>query len=122
MNRYDAMDQIKEYAEEFMERKYPDEAPYFEIAWDSFTEVLHDSADAVGLKGPALRGIERVVEGDIVMAPMVIRAFHLLFTVVPMESESCETLKQEMLHVLSQKFSLEFSMEIVDFFMEKEDY
>lgn len=120
MNRYDVMDQIKEYAEEFMERKYPDEAPYFEIAWDSFTEILQDKGDGVGLKGPALRGVERVIE-DSVMAPLVISAFHILFT-MPVGSEHYEPRKQELLQQLSQKFSLEFSMEIVDFFMEKEDY
>ncbi|MGD2249914.1 MAG: hypothetical protein PVF58_16015 [Candidatus Methanofastidiosia archaeon] len=124
MNRYDdTMDQIKQYAEEFMERKYPDEASYFNIAWDSFTEVLQDRGDAVELKGPALRGIERLVEDDIVMAPIVIRAFHILFTMIQMESENSEILRQEMLQLLSQnKFSLEFSMEIVAFFMEKEGY
>jgi hypothetical protein len=55
------------------------------------------------------------------MAPLVISAFHILFT-MPVESERYEPRKQELLQQLSQKFSLEFSMEIVDFFMEKEDY
>ena len=122
MNRYDdVMDQIKCCAEEFMERNYPDEAPYFDIAWDTFTDVLQGRGDAVELKGPALRGIINPIKGDdTVMAPMVIRAFHILFT-MPMESERYEPRKQEMLLVLSQEFSLEFSMEIVDFFMEYRD-
>lgn len=119
MNKYDdVMDQIKYCAEEFMERNYPDEAPYFDVAWDTFTEVLQSREDAVELKGPALRGIMDPIKGhDTVMGPMVIRAFHILFTMT-IESESHETFKREILNVLSQWFSLEFSMEIADFFME----
>lgn len=123
----DIMDQIKRYAEKFMEKEYPDEAPYFPIAWDTFKRVLRDKTDDLGLKRPTVRDLEGpsvVLEGDdTIMAPMVIRAFHILFTVAQrMESENPETLKQEMLQLLSQnRFSLEFSMEIVDFFMENRE-
>ncbi|MBU7044846.1 MAG: hypothetical protein HXS54_00300 [Theionarchaea archaeon] len=122
MDKYDdVMDQIKYCAEEFMERNYPDEAPYFDVAWDTFTEVLQSREDAVELKGPALRGIMDPIKGDdTVMAPMVIRAFHILFTMT-VKPESHEPSEQEILDVLSQWFSLEFSMEIVDFFMEHKD-
>lgn len=129
----DIMDQVKDFAEEFMEKEYPDEAPYFHIAWDNFEKALQNSKIEPGeeplvwdLKGPLVRDLEEPVrlEGDdTIMAPMVISAFHLLFTMVRgIESEPSESLKQEMLQFLSQKkFSLEFSMEIVDFFMEKRD-
>ncbi len=129
----DIIDQVKDFAEEFMEKEYPDEAPYFHIAWDNFEKALQNSKIEPGeeplvwdLKGPLVRDLEEPVrlEGDdTIMAPTVIRAFHLLFTMVQgIESEPSESLKQEMLQFLSQKkFSLEFSMEIVDFFMEKGD-
>jgi len=132
MNIYtDIIDQVKHFAKEFMEREYPDEAPYFHIAWDNFEKALQNSNIESGeepsvwdLKGPLVRELEepiRLEGNDTIMAPMVIRAFHLLFTMIQgIESEPSESLKQEMLQFLSQKkFSLEFSMEIVDFFMEK---
>jgi len=123
----DIMDQIKHYAEKFMEKEYPDEAPYFPIAWDTFMRVLKDKNDDLELIKPTVRDLEGpsvVLEGDdMIMAPMVIRAFHILFTTVQrMESDNSETLKQKMVQVLSQNgFSLEFSMEIVDFFMENRE-
>jgi hypothetical protein len=54
---------------------------------------------------------------------MVIRAFHILFTVMQqIELESSKPIKQEMLQVLSHnKFPLDLSLEIVDFFMESRD-
>lgn len=120
------MDQVKRYAEEFMEREYPDEAPYFDIAWENFTEALRSNrGDGWGLKGPTVRdgkGPPRL-ENDIIMAPMVIRAFHLLFAIKQrMEPKDDEILKQEMVQFLSErKFSLEFSTEIVNFFMENKN-
>jgi hypothetical protein len=123
----DIMDQVKQLAEEFMGREYPDEAPHFHIAWDSFKEVLQETRnDGLGLKGPIVRDMKRPasIKGeDTVMAPMVIRAFHILFTVIQkIELEDSKPLKQEMLQVLSQnKFPLDFSLEIVDFFMENRD-
>ena len=122
----DIMDQIKHYAEKFMEKEYPDEAPYFPIAWDTFMRVLQDKNDDLELVKPTVRDSEESVvleQDDTIMAPTVIRAFHILFTIMQkMESDNPETLKQEMLQVLSQnKFPLEFSMEIVDFFMENRE-
>lgn len=122
----DIMDQIKHYAEKFMEKEYPDEAPYFPIAWDTFMRVLQDKNDDLELVKPTVRDSEESVvleQDDTIMAPTVIRAFHILFTITQkMESDNPETLKQEMLQVLSQnKFPLEFSMEIVDFFMENRE-
>lgn len=121
------MDQVKRYAEEFVEREYPDEAPYFDIAWDNFTEALQDNRNDIwGLKGPTVRDAKAPprVKHDIIMVPRVIRAFHLLIAMMTqrMESEDNESLKQEMVQFLTErKFSLEFSTEIVNFFMEKRD-
>lgn len=122
----DIMDQIKRYAEKFMEKEYPDEAPYFPIAWDTFKRVLQDKNDDLELIKPTVRDLEESVvleQDDTIMAPTVIRAFHILLTITQrMESDNPETLKQEMLQVLSQNgFPLEFSMEIVDFFMENRE-
>jgi hypothetical protein len=123
----DIMDQVKQLAEEFMGREYPDEAPHFHIAWDSFKEVLQETKnDGLGLKGPIVRDFKSPASmkgEDTVMAPMVIRAFHILFTVMQqIELESSKPIKQEMLQVLSHnKFPLDLSLEIVDFFMESRD-
>ncbi len=136
------MDQVKRYAKEFVERQYPDEAPYFSIAWEAYVKA-HQSSGNIdlrsgrrptadsrksalrNLKGPTVRGSRKSalkLDGDnIIMGPMVIRAFHILLTMVKQrtESENSENLKQEMLQLLSQeKFSIEFSMKIVDFYME----
>ena len=126
MNK-DILDRVKRYAEEFVEREYPDEAPYFDIAWETFEEAIQGSK--IGLKGltvkdlrgPTVRNLQRLnLEGDsTIMAPRVIRAFHILFTTVQrMGPDGSENLKQEMVQILSQKFSLELSLKIVDFFME----
>ncbi len=119
----DTLDQVKRYSEEFIEGEYPDEAPYFPIAWDNFKEILQDSGDDLVLKGPIVRDLRRAGGGDTVMAPMVIRAFYILLTMVKgMESEDIRTCKQEMLNLLSQnKFPLDFSMGIVDFLVKKGD-
>lgn len=137
------MDQVKHYAKEFVERQYPDEAPYFSIAWEAYVKAHQSSrnidhrsgssrhtADSRrsalrNLKGPTVRGSRRSalnLDGDnIIMGPRVIRAFHILITMMEQrtESENSENLKQEMLQLLLQeKFSHEFSMKIVDFYME----
>lgn len=121
------MDQVKHYAEVFMKREYPDEAPFFDIAWNNFIEALRDNKNDVWmLKGPTVRDARGPARprDDIIMAPMVIRAFHLLFAMMAqrMEPEDKEILKQEMVQfLLKHKFSLEFSTEIVNFFMENRD-
>lgn len=126
----DVMDQVKRYAKEFVERRYLDEVPYFDIAWEIFEEALRARKDegrgvtVQELKGPTVRDSGPRRAGDnIIMAPKVIRAFHILFTAAQTaESENNENLKQEMLQILLQKkFPLEFSTEIVDFFMENKD-
>ena len=127
----DILDQVKQYAEEFMQRKYPDEAPYFHTAWDRFERVLLDRRDngltvtdaRWELEGPSVRDSERFpshLEDSSIMAPRVLHAFHIILTRSEcMESEN-ENLKTEMLQLLSEnRFSLEFSMEIVTFFLEK---
>lgn len=131
MNRNtEIMDRVKQYAEEFVEREYPDEAPYFDVAWETFEEAIQGSK--IGLKGltikdirgPTVRNLQRLkLEGDgTIMAPRVIRAFHILFTTMQRRGpDDSESLKQDMVQILSQKFSLEFSMRIVDFFMENRD-
>ena len=121
------IEHVKSYAEEFMKREYPDEAPYFDIAWGNFTEVLNNkNDDGLGFKGPTIRDVEppQQMENDSIMAPKVIHAFYILFTMVAkrIDTEVNEALKQEMVQVLSQnKFSLEFSWEIVDFFIERKE-
>lgn len=129
------MDQIRCCAKEFVEREYPDEAPYFDIAWEIFKEALNDTKKSgpnrgltiADLKRPTVRDMKRAPinlgENGTIMAPRVIRAFHILFTMKwRMRPENGESLKQEILQLLSQKkFSPELSMKIVDFFMENRD-
>jgi len=116
------MDKVKEYAEEFMEKEYSDEAPYFHIAWEIFEEVLQDTeGHTPDLKGPIVR-----FEGDdTIMAPVVIRAFYTIFSEFGEEidsTEGIETLKSSIMEILSKnKFSPEFSMKIVDFIFQKND-
>ncbi len=116
----DVMEKTKTHAEKFMQREYPDEAPYFYIAWEIFEEVIQDDKNEdLDLKGPIVR-----LEGDdTIMAPSVIRAFYILFTELGQRrSENSENLKKEMLQFLSQnKFSSELSMKIVDFIIENKD-
>lgn len=128
----DILEQIRHYAEEFVEREFPDEAPYFDIAWETFTETLQ-STGCIGLKGltikdlrgPTVRDLKRCTgleKDSTIMAPRVIRAFHILCnTWQRMELDDSENCKQEMVQILSQKFSLDFSLKIVDFFMENSD-
>ncbi|MGD2248962.1 MAG: hypothetical protein PVF58_11200 [Candidatus Methanofastidiosia archaeon] len=129
----DIMDQVKHCAQEFVKRRYPDEVPYFDIAWKTFTKALNKSnrmtqgkrPTITDLRGPTLRNSKRptILGDETIMAPRVIHAFHLLFTMAPTRKpENNESLKQEMLQFLSQKeFSLEFSMEIITFFIENQD-
>lgn len=50
------MDKIYNLAKEFMEKEYPDEAPYFDIAWEIFEEIMKsDEGEDLGLKGPLAR-------------------------------------------------------------------
>jgi hypothetical protein len=129
----DILDQVERYAEEFMQRKYPDEAPYFSTAWDRFKRVLHDTESSGltvtdarwELEGPSVRdseGLPSSLKDSAIMAPTVIRAFHILFTRSHCTELEHEDLKREMLQLLSEnKFSLELSTEIVTFFMENRD-
>jgi hypothetical protein len=129
----DIMDQVRHCAQEFVKKRYPDEVPYFNIAWKTFTNALNRSNRMAqgkrptikDLRGPTLRNLKGPTKlgDDSIMAPRIIHAFHLLFTMAQtVESENNESLKQEMLQFLSQKkFSLEFSMEIITFFMENQD-
>ncbi|MBU7010736.1 MAG: hypothetical protein HXS46_08600 [Theionarchaea archaeon] len=129
------MNQVKLYAQEFVEREYPEEAPYFDIAWETYRKALQDESNTGprrmltvrDLKKPTVRDLKkptvRLSRSSPIMAPRVIRAFHILFTVTDrVESESRKRSKQEMLQFFSQeKFSFEFSMKIVDFFTERRD-
>ncbi len=140
----DVMDQVRRYSREFVGRHYPDEAPYFGIAWETYEKTLQSSMNGgVGggglahnarrptikdLRGPTVRSSRESVlrlEGDgTLMALKTIRAFHILFATMTqtMESKNSERSRQEMLQLLLQrKFSPEFSEEIVDFFMEQRD-
>lgn len=125
------MDHVKQYACEFMKRYYPDEAQTFDIAWETFTQALQSGAVARGkrpaardLRGPTVRGLQgppaRVGKHDVIVAPGVIHAFYLLFTMVNQkEHRGTQNLRQEMLDLLVQReVSTELSMEIIDFFME----
>lgn len=117
------MDKVKEYSKKFMERKYPDEAPYFDIAWEIFEEIIKgEKGEDLDLKGPIVR-----FEGDdTIMAPMVIRAFYTLYYEIGEEIESGGdpmNLKPLMMEVLTRNnFSPEFSKKIIDFVEESWNY
>ena len=123
---------VRHLAEEFVEREFPDEAPYFGIAWETFAEALQNT-NCSGLKGldikdlrePTVRDLKRrtaLERNSTIKAPQVIRAFHILCTTWQrIELDDSENRKQEMVQMLSQKFSLDFSLKIVDFFMENSD-
>ena len=50
------MDKVKEHSRKFMERKYTDEAPYFDIAWEIFEEIMKsDEGESPDLKRPMVR-------------------------------------------------------------------
>ena len=121
------MNQVKLYAQEFVEREYPEEAPYFDIAWETYRKALQDESNTGPRRMLTVRDLKkptvRLSRSSPIMAPRVIRAFHILFTVTDrVESESRKRSKQEMLQFFSQeKFSFEFSMKIVDFFTERRD-
>lgn len=113
------MDKVKEYSKKFMEKEYPDEAPYHHIAWEIFQEVMKKGENAnLDLEPPAVRD----EGGDTIMAPMVIQAFHTIFFELGEEIESSKdsaSLKSLMMEVLSKcKFSPEFSKKIIDFILE----
>lgn len=109
---------VRTHSEKFMEKEYPDEAPFFHIAWEIFEEVLQDTGkDAPDLKGPVVR-----FEGDdTIMAPVVIRAFYTIFLEFEEEIESSSgnvrVLIEELLS--KNKFAPEFSARITDFLLEK---
>jgi hypothetical protein len=113
------MDNVYRWSKEFMKEKYSDEAPYFDIAWDIFKEVMEKEEETKpDLKEPMVR-----FQGDdTIMAPRVIHAFYTLYSELPEEMESLEDpgrLESKMTGILAKsKFSPEFSKEIVDFVME----
>ncbi len=115
------LNKVRTYAEEFMKREYPDEAPYFHIAWEIFEEVLQENEDELpDLKGPIVR-----FEGeDTIAAPQVIRAFHTIFSKLEKEIESStgdlRSLVRDLL--IENKFSSEFSSKIADFFLKQEHW
>ncbi|MGC1120366.1 MAG: hypothetical protein WBA22_04655 [Candidatus Methanofastidiosia archaeon] len=103
-----------------MKKKYPEEALYFDIAWEIFEEFVEktESRD-LDLKGPIVRfGGE-----DTIMAPSVIHAFYVLYTEMGEAMESPDedfSIQREMMELLaSHKFSPQFSMEIVEFALGK---
>ncbi|MBU7014720.1 MAG: hypothetical protein HXS52_00950 [Theionarchaea archaeon] len=132
----DIVDKVRQYAEEFIEREYPEEVPYLHIIWETFMEaigerknVAHAARNAVwDFEGPSVRdaGKPSTHQGNRgVMAPKVVRAFYVLFTGMTrmVDSESNKGLEEKMLKLLSEnEFPLEFSMEIVDFLMDKRDF
>jgi hypothetical protein len=113
------MDKVYACSKDFMEKKYGDEAPYFDIAWDIFKEVMEKEEETKpDLKEPMVR-----FQGDdTIMAPQVIHAFYILYRELPEEMESLEDsgrLRSRMIGILTKcKFSPEFSAGIVDFVME----
>ncbi len=128
------MNQVKRCAQDFVEREYPEEAPYFDIAWETYRKALQDELTGPrriltvrDLKKPTVRDLKKptvnLSRSSTIMAPRVIRAFHILFTVTDrVKSGSHNYSKQEMLQLLSQeKFSFDFSAKIVDFFTERRD-
>ncbi len=102
------------YSKKFMEKEYSDEASYFDIAWEIFEEIMKDTVKKpLDLKEPTVR-----LEGDdTVMAPVVIRAFYVLFSELGGKILSRDAiLKPSIMEVLHRsKFSPELSIKIVDF-------
>ncbi|MBU7024399.1 MAG: hypothetical protein HXS40_09565 [Theionarchaea archaeon] len=127
------MNHVRWYALEFLKRQYPDEVPYFDIAWKSFAEAIQSGSQggAGGNKGLTVEDLKRPIvrdgrklyamrEGDsTIMAPRIIQAFHILFTENErIKSGNNETLKQEILNLLTEnRFSFDFSVEITNFFL-----
>jgi hypothetical protein len=132
--REDIVDKVRQYSEEFIEREYPEEVPYLHSIWETFAEVLRErkNADHVAknvwwdLEGPSIRDTgSSHLETKGLMAPKVVRAFYILFTGMThrIDTESSKDLQEGMLKLLSKnEFPLEFSMEIVDFFMDRRDF
>ncbi|MBU6998887.1 MAG: hypothetical protein HXS41_11120 [Theionarchaea archaeon] len=130
------VDKVRQYAEEFIEREYPEEVPYLHLIWETFAEVLKERKNGNlepknvwwDLEGPSVRdagGSSPRSGPRSVMAPKVVRAFYILLTGIAhtVNSESTENLQEGMLKLLSQnEFPLDFSMDIVDFFMDKRDF
>ncbi len=111
------LDKVYSYAKTFMEKEYPDEALYFDIAWEIFEEIVQgERCKNLDLKGPIVR-----FEGDdTIMAPVAIRAFYTLYSELGDKIESSDdvTLRSSVMEVLSQKkFSPEFITKIVDFIL-----
>jgi hypothetical protein len=116
------LDNVHTYAKKFMEREYPDEAPYFDIAWEIFEEIVQGNRNVtLDLKGPIIR-----FEGeDTIMAPKVIRASYVVFNELgdKIESSDDTTLRPLMIEALFQnKFSHEFSQKIVEFILEHRNH
>ena len=111
------IDAIHTYAEEFMQKEFPDEAPYFEIAWEVFKDILKNGKD----RDPDLSGpIVRFEGDDTIMAPKVIQAFYMLFAledeIEPFNKEEFTSLAMK--NLTENKVSPELSEKIVDFFLE----
>jgi hypothetical protein len=50
------LDNVHTYAKRFMEKEYPDEAPYFDIAWEIFEEIVQGNRNVTqDLKEPIVR-------------------------------------------------------------------
>jgi hypothetical protein len=113
------MDRIYVAAKRIMEKMYPDEAPYFDIAWDIYKQTIKDGIDdSRDFKGPVVR-----FEGDdTIMAPSVIGAVSILYNKFEKEVESgseIPDLKNCMVALLTEKkFSAELSTKIVDLILE----
>lgn len=129
----DIINQVRLCAKKFVEKEYPSEAPYFDIAWETYMKAFQSNTNTGSdrmlrikdLRKPTVRDSEEPAteaeRSSTIMAPKAIRAFHILLSrAEKMESGSSEKSKQEMLLLLSQKkFPSEFSMKIVDFLMEQ---
>jgi hypothetical protein len=109
-------DEICRISREYMKKKYPEEAPYFDIAWEIFEEFVQKTGSRdLDLKGPIVRfGGE-----DAIMAPSVIHGFYILYSEMGEEMEAPDdvgSIRQKMLDTLtSHKFSPQFSTDLVDF-------
>ncbi|MBU6998183.1 MAG: hypothetical protein HXS41_12885 [Theionarchaea archaeon] len=114
-------DEIYRSSKEYMKKKYPEEALYFDIAWEIFEEFVEktESPD-LDLKGP----IVRFGGKDSIMAPSVIHAFYIIFLEMGETIDSPDddgSLGREMKRILaSHKFAPQFATEIVDFFLGKQ--
>ncbi|MBU7037843.1 MAG: hypothetical protein HXS52_07920 [Theionarchaea archaeon] len=113
-------DEIYKVSKEYMKKKYPEEAQYFDITWEIFVEFVEkaESKD-LDLKGPTVR----FGGNDEIMAPSVIHAFLVLYDEMGDTMDSpheADSIRHEMTRLLiAHGFSHQFATDIVEFVLGK---